>query len=1035
MDDDYDYMYDFEPSMRNSTSSTGRQQEPTRRYFGAEQYSDSSDSQDEEEGKEDDHTALREEMPVDIINNTSRNISSKENDNKEHAILRQEDLGQYSGKIAESHLNERGFDDGESELGTLRGRRHATTPTVHFAEETFRRSSPKKNEVTTAIFNKESMSPFDRGDVVEAKFRGRGSRWYKGKISNLKANGTFDVDYDDGDHDSGLHADSIRLIVKAQRKRPTQEHETSKRNVKLAIGTKVEARYRGKSMFYPGKISRARLNGTFDVDYDDGSKEMGIHREMIKIIDADDLDGSDCDSVSISVSSRSNVTPPDRAPAAFRQGDRVEAKFRGKGSKWYKGKIVRVHNDGAYDIDYDDGDRDIHLSSDSVRAVEQTKQENSMKPNEVPTLKVGTDVEARLKGKSKFYPGKISRVRLNGTYDISYENGQRELGVKSDLIKIVKMERNFDSTKDSKSLKQGAIVEARYRGGGRFYKGMIVSVNSNGTFDIAYDDGQKELNVQQSLIRCLQYTNEETCTQQIENTEELKKETEKAEQSLKEGDRVEAKFRGKGRKWYKGVISRVRLNNTFDVDYDDGDHDSALSANFIRKNNGLSQNKEEHSSHQEVVEEPSATEKLVVGSRVKAQYRGRSKYYPGKVSRARLNGTFDIAYDDGEQELGVARSLIQAIANNSTAEESMKEKYNGKEGARYDNTKHSPMESQEKSKEKIVTFETFKVGDRIEAKFLGKSDFCPGKIIRARLNGTFDIEYDNGEKELSVTRDFIKVPEKSALNCDGNNGVASRPSPGSETNSIRSNNRIHSFSEGDVVEARFRGRGSRWYRGRISRVSSDGKNYDVDYDDGDRDTGLSRNSIRLAQTNEKIKTESPSKAQSQGNINARLEVGTRVEAKYRGKSKYYPGTISRVRLNGRFDIDYDDGEKEVNVPRDFIRTETQIVKPLPSKSMQKEDKPNKNSPCPVVSNEIAPVHQTNFSGNRGNRWHRGVISKVKVVYLYEVEYEDGQKDVNLPVEALRNTNNDSKTRMAGDSIKVGESVEVLSWQDRFAGFS
>ncbi len=41
-----------------------------------------------------------------------------------------------------------------------------------------------------------------------------------------------------------------------------------------------------------------------------------------------------------------------------------------------------------------------------------------------------------------------------------------------------------------------------------------------------------------------------------------------------------------------------------------------------------------------------------------------------------------------------------------------------------------------------------------------------------------------------------------------------------------------------------------------------------------------------------------------------LEEGMPVEARYRGGTKYYKGTITRKHLNGTFDILYDDGEKE-----------------------------------------------------------------------------------------------------------------------------
>ena len=46
-------------------------------------------------------------------------------------------------------------------------------------------------------------------------------------------------------------------------------------------------------------------------------------------------------------------------------GDRVEAKYQGRGRRWYKGTVVNIVqnlNGGLYDIDYDDGDRDRSLN-------------------------------------------------------------------------------------------------------------------------------------------------------------------------------------------------------------------------------------------------------------------------------------------------------------------------------------------------------------------------------------------------------------------------------------------------------------------------------------------------------------------------------------------------------------------------------------------------------------------------------------------------------------------------------------------------
>ena len=54
----------------------------------------------------------------------------------------------------------------------------------------------------------------------------------------------------------------------------------------------------------------------------------------------------------------------------------------------------------------------------------------------------------------------------------------------------------------------------------------------------------------------------------------------------------------------------------------------------------------------------------------------------------------------------------------------------------------------------------YKVGDLIEARYRGREKFLPGKIARDCFDGTFDIDYDDGGKEVSVRLEFIKDPRK-----------------------------------------------------------------------------------------------------------------------------------------------------------------------------------------------------------------------------------------------------------------------------------
>jgi hypothetical protein len=53
-------------------------------------------------------------------------------------------------------------------------------------------------------------------------------------------------------------------------------------------------------------------------------------------------------------------------------------------------------------------------------------------------------------------------------------------------------------------------------------------------------------------------------------------------------------------------------------------------------------------------------EKFEESEKVEANYKGKGKYCPGKISRCQVTGTYDINYDDGEQESGVEAKMIRS---------------------------------------------------------------------------------------------------------------------------------------------------------------------------------------------------------------------------------------------------------------------------------------------------------------------------------------------------------------------------------------
>jgi len=180
------------------------------------------------------------------------------------------------------------------------------------------------------------------GMKVEGKYRGKG-RWCSGRISRVNRDGTVDIDYDDGDKDMRMEQSFVREVLAK-----SDERETPL-TAKLKEGTRVEGNYRGKGLWHTGKISRVRLNGTFDVAYDDGESESGVNACDIRSLDAGKSDERE-------------------APMTvnLEEGARVEGNYRGKGI-WYAGKVSRDRQDGTYDVAYDDGEVENRIESNYIR--------------------------------------------------------------------------------------------------------------------------------------------------------------------------------------------------------------------------------------------------------------------------------------------------------------------------------------------------------------------------------------------------------------------------------------------------------------------------------------------------------------------------------------------------------------------------------------------------------------------------------------------------------------------------------------------
>ena len=142
-------------------------------------------------------------------------------------------------------------------------------------------------------------------------------------MKQARSDGTFDINYDDGESETRVDPDLVRAIGGGSTLLRS-ESPPARKPVRLGEGDKVEANFRGRGKWYPGRISRDRGDGTYDVAYDDGESEMRVGAELIR---SKALEGS----LRMSAEQKPRIE----------EGSKVEANYRGKG-KWYPGRVKQI---------------------------------------------------------------------------------------------------------------------------------------------------------------------------------------------------------------------------------------------------------------------------------------------------------------------------------------------------------------------------------------------------------------------------------------------------------------------------------------------------------------------------------------------------------------------------------------------------------------------------------------------------------------------------------------------------------------------
>jgi len=451
--------------------------------------------------------------------------------------------------------------------------------------------------------------------------------------------------------------------------------------------------------------------------------------------------------------------------------------------------------------------------------------------------------------------------------------------------------------------KIGQGVEIRRNGGVKWYSAYITTATPEGMYDVAYITGERESSVETKFLRAWQPGI---------------------------GDAVEVQYKG-GVRYYQAFISGVSKTDgaaysIYTVTYDDGRQESNVDEVRIRsRRTGMGS--------------------IQIGERVEARYHRGRKWFPGRVVDVSTDDvttntiTFSVIYEDGDSESGVKASYVRSLEDSSIGRRTGAIVANFREGSRiefaaevesgltkwlkatitsergnacYDLKLDAGEKHLAVPESALRPLETYPI---VEVRHRGGKKWFPASITRDNYNGSFDIDYDDGDMEENVPARYIRRLE------DKKDAAASVM-----------------LEIGSPVRARFKG-GQKWYDGAVKSANKDGT-YDVRYADGDSERFVPARLVRfdpngsMAQDQSQDDMMEESLDESIGSLDSlpvgvdltkKYHLGMRVEAQFGRKHKFYKGQIVAVLPNDRYDINYNDGDKERSVHVRYIRLDPRLI--------------------------------------------------------------------------------------------------------------
>jgi hypothetical protein len=480
----------------------------------------------------------------------------------------------------------------------------------------------------------QSQPKFNAGDRVKAKFRG-GETYYAGRISVVQADGLYRIVYDDNDEEGNVPESRIIPMEEGSVASAAASVATSQvgKNA-YKVGDKVEALYYNGTKWYKGEVkgftySEAKKSFVYDVVYEDGDRERQVLEANVRLLTPPIASSGLQDSFATpNYSSFETIPTIDETTIVSNEKPAPAATIpENRSSEYVPGIAFVKAAEGA-----------VGSAKSSPRLVSQSPANKEVTG---PIVEAAATISPRLDVKP--VPQKEDQI-------ISPPSTQQEVNVPVP-VPTSKTSPRLDT--ESVAPKEDTIVpefkvddpvEALYDKGTMWFPGKIAAVNISGrtvTYNILYDDGDKESNVSDSFIRRQQRVESNHMPGIVASSSAAS-----LSNTFRIGEKIEGYFE-EYKAWFAGQIKSLNDDGTYHVVFDDGDEDKRVVSIRLRKK-AVSIRKDRYQ----------------VGDRVEARYQGDAAWFPGKISKVnnsegKLN--YNILYDDGDTEEEVVSELIRVL--------------------------------------------------------------------------------------------------------------------------------------------------------------------------------------------------------------------------------------------------------------------------------------------------------------------------------------------------------------------------------------